>query len=729
MILRIARCGRAVPIPLGNGYRIHFEHPDSGSFPRPVRGLFTESNIEDLQIDYRDKLDRPTIMDAQILNEDLDYEQDLVSQEDPDAFGLNEPHRYKAEPFKRESVDLFGITRPAHARRELAWMLATNRKSKSQVRFSCSILALGAEIGDLIGIQHDVPDWHGSATGGFRTARAETAAATIQLDHDVTLAGGTTYQVAVIQSDNTIAERTITSVAGAYVAGSTLTLNAAITCRKAAVVAFGEADKVLRIYQITDFEHLEEWKFRVTASLYDETAFDLEENIELAPLGPDIPEGAEDAEDAVTPDTIESLQLHRSADGLRVTVSWLRPEGSKGPVRIYYRPKLSAAEEAAIAEDIVQGTTTSDARWDLVFEGEGSEARVDGLQAFAEYEFIGVMKNLDGVWASPATATPVTVFVEEFPLFPPPNVGSLRATHCGDGVMLRWGPVVWDGLEYYEIRRGSIWLGAEVVGRTTRPAYFDSALLVGEQTYQVAARHRSGLYSPTIATVTVTTDEPASFPSELDGFTDIDPSLGGTAVDVELAADGSLVLSAGKNIGTYETVALDSGSLGTRYLSLLASWWEEYQAEAPWDLELRSGEAHWWRMEGREATIAIPGVDFDLDTDDPDLFIEDDTMTFAGPIGGIGTHTRVKIEVAVDTGGGFGAWTDWHPGPVRADLAKFRFTLQRESEDWQVHVAAELVGKVLESAFGGGGGGTPSTPGQWKFNLAGQSSHILTAGL
>lgn len=706
VILRIARCGRAVPIPLGNGYRIHFEHQDSVAFPRPIRGLFTESNLEDLQIDYRDVLDRPTIMDAQILNEELEYEQDLISQEDPDAYGLNQPWKYRAEPFKRESIDLFGITRPAHARRELAWMLATNRKSYSQVRFSVSILALGAEIGDLIGIQHDVPDWHGTATGGFRTTRATTAGTTIYLDHEVILAPATTYQVAVLQSDNTPAvDVTITSPAGTYPADTAITINTAVTCRKAAVVAFGEADKVLRIYQITDIERAEGWNFRVTASLYDETAFDVEAAVETADLGPEASASLEAP--LSTPATIETLVLSRSADGLRVTAGWLRPEGTKGPVRIYYRPKLTAPETEALLEQ--DALTQADSRWDLVFEGEGTECRVDGLAPFVEYEFIGVMRSqATGAWASPASADAVTLSVEEFSPFPPPDVGHFTAQQVAAGLQLSWAPVRDDVIAYYEVRRGQTWTGAELVGRSTRPTLLVPDAAVGTQTYLLAARHHNGLYSNVIAEVQATMGDPVEYSTSVASLADIDPTLDGTATDVELHADGSLVLSDGKLLGTYETLPLDAGAAGTYFWSLLWSGWAEDVGLTLADMPaLGSGEGHWWRITGRGPSSILPGVDFDQPVD-ATFLLDNPEQTFAGLRGALGEHTRIKVEAAVDPGSGtFGDWQAFETGVRTADRIKFRFTLERTSEDWVVHLMPNLAAEVFERPSSGGG--TPAS--------------------
>ena len=690
VVLKIARCGRAIPWFFDNLYRIKFEHPDSVSFPRPVRQLFAESNIEDLRISYPDRMDRANILEAQILNEDLNWEQDVISQEDPDS-GINDPYSYRAEQPKSETVEFFGITRPAHARRELVWMLATNRLSYSQIEFSCGIYAWAAEIGDLIAVQHDVPNWFDTSTGGFRSTRASTASATIYLDHAVTLAGGKTYSVAVVEPTNAEVQIvTITSAAGSYAADTALTLASAIDCRKGAVVAFGELDKVVKVYQVTNLKQDGEWKFRIGATLYDETAFDAETAITLGEVT--VPS----SELAVTGSTSEVLDLRvvTSADGRTRRLVFARPPAVKGLVRLYMRVQTTAD---AVTQAEQTPEQYADQGWVLLGEFAGSESGpIEELTPFVTYEAVGVIQSADGDWPSPGSATVFEFTPEEFAPFPPGNVTGLTATQCGDGVLLSWSPLRDDAVEYFEVRRGpaTAWLGCEVVARTQRSAFLVTEMPVGEQTYLVCARHRNGLYSGEVATVTITTAAPATWPTSAATQTDINPTLGGTATDVELDADGSVVLSAGKLQGTYVSPTLDAGSAAARYWSVLWSGYVEdvgTTIEDLADLEVGSGEAHWRRVAGREETWHRPGGDFDT-LADSGMHLDEDWRV-AGPPGSVGFHARLRCDVAIDPGTGvFGDWVPFRQGVLlSARKIKLRWRFDREDESWQVHLQPTVV--------------------------------------
>jgi hypothetical protein len=76
------------------------------------------------------------------------------------------------------------------------------------------------------------------------------------------------------------------------------------------------------------------------------------------------------------------------------------------------------------------------------------------------------LRDRDGVYQDPSEAAQLVTTIEEFAPAPPPNIVRLSAAPRDVGYVVEWAPVHSPNLEYYEIRRGPQWHGAEVIART-----------------------------------------------------------------------------------------------------------------------------------------------------------------------------------------------------------------------------------------------------------------------
>jgi len=682
-LLRIFRAGQAIPLWTGRKLKVKFEHPDSVALPRPILAVFSEADVADVEVVFRDTRNRPTILEAQIYNEERDYEPMPVELPDQVSSNFN-GNVLMPLASRREQQDLTGVTRPAHARRLLSFQHGVNRLWYATLKFKADADAVLREVGDLVAFQHTVVKPFDTPSAGYRTARATAAGTDIYLDHQVTLASGKTYHVHVMGTDGKLSSMVVTAAAGTYPIDTAIAVNQTFTCHRGAVLAFGEQDKVVVTYECTSLTLDQNMQRTVECILYDEDAFTPPPPQVLAEDYTYSSEDLSASRELPSADDAQIVLDHMGA----ATVTWSVPPDYRDAVRVYWRRKPEAA-------------TPTDApwlpEWIRIYEGPATSVPVpNGLAPGEVYELaVCVVDPATGQFAVPGAVTPIEATVEEFPPFSPPDCARFTAQQVAAGLQLSWAAVRDDVLAYYEVRRGWTWTGAELVGRTTRPTLLVTDPAIGTQKYLLAARHHNGLYSSALAELEVTTAAPFEYPATLATISDLSPSMGGAGVDVELDAEGRLVLSAGKLRGTYETPPLDAGAAGIYHWSLLWSGYGHDSTPVSEWPALGSGEGRWRRMSGRDPTLHQPGFDFDLTIDE--LFIlGDPNMSFAGKKGAVGQHVRIKVEAAFDAGGGsWGAWAPFRSGVwPAAQRVKFRFTLQRGSTIWSVRLLPNLVAEV-----------------------------------
>jgi len=105
----------------------------------------------------------------------------------------------------RISLELFGITKQTEAWRAGKYRLAQNELLKSVIEFEVDIDAIACTVGDVIYVQHDVPEW---GKGGRVVSGTILS---IVVEQDLEYASGSTYEVLARKADDAINERTATS--------------------------------------------------------------------------------------------------------------------------------------------------------------------------------------------------------------------------------------------------------------------------------------------------------------------------------------------------------------------------------------------------------------------------------------------------------------------------------------------------------------------------------------
>lgn len=204
----VLRCGRARLINVGRKYSVAIEKP-----AKPTM-MFNVGNIVErsLNIEWLPLADRANEIEVTYYDKENDYKATVLRVVDTQA-------QQSAERRVQE-LNLVGVVHQSQALSDARFYLNINRLMTQTVSFSAPIESIACTIGDVILVQHDIPQW---AFGG----RLEAGSTTTQLvlDKPVTIEAGKTYKVLVHHDVAPVGIGTVQSIAG----GRYLTLSGLIS--------------------------------------------------------------------------------------------------------------------------------------------------------------------------------------------------------------------------------------------------------------------------------------------------------------------------------------------------------------------------------------------------------------------------------------------------------------------------------------------------------------------
>lgn len=437
-VLKVCGLGLAAPIKLGNYLRIKFQQAEAAA------QLFTMANIVkgSFQETFLPLKERANYFEVQYLNAANDYEQDLVVLEDPLLYTNEEPER-------KQTVSVFGCTRTGHAIRLARFYQLSNRLITRTITFKAGLDAVVCEPGDVIHFQHDVPGW-----GQASRAAAGSGASTIVLDMPVTLGAGI-YQVMVRHSDDTLETKTITDGAGTY---TTLNISGTWTSTPADgdVVAVGVTAILVKPFRVVAIERTAEFDVQITAieydaDLYDETSLTAVNQVTYSTLN-----GLTGPVPAVT--DLKILQL----DAVLQTV-W-----------VSFKPPSNLNYATTRIYRTINGVDY------LLGESREGAFPIEGLTVGELVTVTAVTVSVTGTLGALASAPTASAVVT---LASPPTVTGFSWYYLDGHARLFWTAVDWVRPVEYEIRKGSAWASAMVLGRTAYTTTDGS----GNGTYWLAA--------------------------------------------------------------------------------------------------------------------------------------------------------------------------------------------------------------------------------------------------
>ena len=221
--------GRGKVIPAGTRFTCVSDYQSS-----PVQ-LFTVANIKygSFTEEFQGVEARANSIELSFINKDKDYERDVI----PVYGDTYDESNSLTNPAQ---IELMGCTSLEQAYRHGKHYLRCNKYEIRTVTFEAFTDAIACTVGDIILVQHDVPEW---GEGGRVVA---VNGQTITLDKEVTTQPGKQYQL-LVRSNTTDAVSTYNVV---NVSGLNVIVSETIPVQKDCIYAFGEISKVAKPFRV-----------------------------------------------------------------------------------------------------------------------------------------------------------------------------------------------------------------------------------------------------------------------------------------------------------------------------------------------------------------------------------------------------------------------------------------------------------------------------------------------
>lgn len=221
--------GRGKVIPVGTRFTCVSDYQST-----PVQ-LFTVANIKhgSFTEEFQGVEARANSVEISFLNKDKDYERDVIPVYG-DTYDESDTLTNPAQ------VELMGCTSLEQAYKHGKHFLRCNKYEIRTVTIEAFTDAIACTVGDIILIQHDIPEW---GEGGRVVA---VSGQTITLDKEVSVQPGKNYQL-LIRSNSTDIVSTFNVV---NVSGLNVIVKEAIPVQLDAVYAFGEVSKSAKPFRV-----------------------------------------------------------------------------------------------------------------------------------------------------------------------------------------------------------------------------------------------------------------------------------------------------------------------------------------------------------------------------------------------------------------------------------------------------------------------------------------------
>ena len=252
-LARICECGRASIVQRGTSFSCIVDMPTD-----PVQ-LFTIGNIvkDSFEETFLSLADRANVAEITFVNAEDGWKNEVVEVRAAD-FDTSD------EEIRKLQLTLYGVTNRETAIRHGRFLLNCNQYLTRTCAFEADVDAIACMVGDVIRLQHDVPQW------GYGGRIVTAGASSVTLDRTVHMDPGTVYKVMLRHSaTDTIEERTVAAV-GVPTDTAVLTLTAPWSTVPAQfdLYSFGASGSVTKLFRVISITRSQELTRRITCLEY-----------------------------------------------------------------------------------------------------------------------------------------------------------------------------------------------------------------------------------------------------------------------------------------------------------------------------------------------------------------------------------------------------------------------------------------------------------------------------
>jgi len=466
-IMEVCQVGRAMLVWNGVNLTVSIDKPS-----QPVQ-LFSVGNIglDSFKETFVSIDERATEIEIDFVNSENNYERDRFSI----------VNRFADTKSSKSSLQLMGITKPSEAWRAGMYRLLCNQYLTRTIEFEADIDSIACTIGDVVYVQHDVPQWE----YGGRIVSATTT--TVTVDRKIYIDISKSYKILIRLANDTIVERSIVNPEqnGEYDTFTVLTAFTEIP-QQFDVYTFGEVSKVAKPFRITAISRTHEQKATITAVEYNENIYSVDT---MQPILPTYDYSALEIYPSVTNLSLKELPIRNSDGSLMnvIDVYFTKPDsGSYAYCEVWYSSGSSF---------IFAGNSYSDT------------FRITNVEVNKLYTVAVVTVNKFGnlYYRQPLSEAPTASIYVLGKAAPPSDVTEFRAWQNGQFVNFRWNHIEDADLYGYEIRLGTDWNSARVIATAiSQNTYSWQAELNGTYRFLIKAIDDSGNYSLNPASFDIT---------------------------------------------------------------------------------------------------------------------------------------------------------------------------------------------------------------------------------
>lgn len=403
----IGQLGRGTVMQYGSDFRALVDKPNI----LPTQGfLFSMGNI--IQNSFSEAFlplkDRANIIEVTFYNIDNDYERETIEVSQGNYDLVNQVNK--------TSINLIGCVTKEQAIKQAVYHLNQNRFLTITASWEASIDSIHCQVGDIVNVAHDVPQW------GYSGRIVSNTSNSITIDrNDLIMEIGKTYYIQV--SDANTDEQVYVQVLS--ITDNILAISGTIgILGEYSVYSFGEVNRHAKQMRVLSISTAGDLKRKISAIEYNENVFLDTVDIPLPTLVPTLN----------TSRLVVTEYLKQYQDGSIEPVVQLSWNGARLSYDVLYKKSNALSYTSA-------GTARS------------TNFEIFGLQEGVSYDF-----SVDGIRAT---------YIVQGKLSPPPPVTGLTGSESGSNYYLNW-VYAYKPLDFshFEVYKDSI-----LIGNTTDSSY------------------------------------------------------------------------------------------------------------------------------------------------------------------------------------------------------------------------------------------------------------------